>query len=579
MSKEKLTYFTTIRFLSKYISRHKSSFVLFYFGWLINALLKVYIPITFAIMIDEIVYYQNISLFLKVSLLFAIMLMFSCVLYYFSEMQHSHLSTEYTYDIKQDVFARLLDADAQFMSESNAGDVINTIQNYIGDCVHFVIRNIIHMVNKSLVMIVFIIYVFILGWQIGLLMILIVPISVFVSIKLGKSVKKVSILQKKKVQKYSGWLLEMITGIKDIRLLGAQKKAEEQFEELQNDVLTANVKSVFLTKHAENIVRLVNLLIQLSIYGLAAIMSFQGNMTIGMLLLILTYFTRMTNEVKDMSGMYVEAQNRIASIQHIYELMNAGSEAAWKGDTDLDIKNAEICFNEVTFGYRPDRLVLNNLSLKIQGGERIGICGKSGSGKSTLAYMLAGFFVPQGGYVEIDGQNIQNCLLSSIRQKVGIIQQDVLLFDGSIRQNLVMGKDDASSDEIISACTKAGIYDFISTLPEQLDTLIGTHGIKLSGGQKQRIAIARIYLKNPPIIIFDEATSALDSETEKQIQSAWEDVLAGRTAIVIAHRLSTIKLCEKIAVLEAGQIVDLGSFEQLMKKSNSFKELFALAED
>jgi ABC-type multidrug transport system fused ATPase/permease subunit len=192
--------------------------------------------------------------------------------------------------------------------------------------------------------------------------------------------------------------------------------------------------------------------------------------------------------------------------------------------------------------------------------------------------MLLGFYPAQSGSISIDGQNLSECSLKSIRQSIGMVSQDVLLFDGSIKENLLLGKPKATNDEIISALTKAGIWEFISSLPEDIDTVIGSKGIGLSGGQKQRIAIARIYLRNPPILIFDEATSSLDSETEEQIHQAWEAMLTGRTSIIIAHRQSSVMMCDRAAVMENGKIVDLGVPGELEKTSASFQELFALRE-
>ena len=216
--------------------------------------------------------------------------------------------------------------------------------------------------------------------------------------------------------------------------------------------------------------------------------------------------------------------------------------------------------------------------MTLQVGEKIAVVGESGCGKSTLAYMLLGFYRPQSGEILIDGKPIQQYTLSSLRENIGIVQQDVLIFDGTVRENIMIGRTNASEDDMIQACKAAGVYDFVMEMDDQFDTKLGRNARKLSGGQKQRIAIARVYLKNPSILIFDEATASLDKETEGQIHMNWEKVLQGRTAIIIAHRQSSVMLCDRVAIMQNGRIIEEGKPEQMEKESAAFRTLFAIQE-
>ncbi|MNI24603.1 putative multidrug export ATP-binding/permease protein [compost metagenome] len=323
-------------------------------------------------------------------------------------------------------------------------------------------------------------------------------------------------------------------------------------------------------------ITIVNLLIQLSIYSVCAYMAFENNMTIGVLTIILAYYTGITTRVSLLSNIYIEAQNRISLIQRIYNFMNIPSENDCKGTKELRVTKGNIVFRNIEFSYDQGHKVLQGVSLEIGGGERFALVGKSGSGKTTMAYMLIGFYHPQFGEIEIDGQKLSDCSLKSIRQQIGIVQQDVLVFDGSIKENLLLGKRDATDEEIIAACERAGLGEFLSTQQGGIHTLIGKGGVGLSGGQKQRVAIARIYLKDPQIIIFDEATSALDRETEEHIHEAWSQVLNGRTSIIIAHNQSSVMLCEKAAIIENGVLRETGVPRELVSNSDIFRDLFVV---
>lgn len=246
------------------------------------------------------------------------------------------------------------------------------------------------------------------------------------------------------------------------------------------------------------------------------------------------------------------------------------------GEKTLEVTSGDIRFTDVSFAYPDGKEVLSGLSFDIAPGERFALCGRSGCGKTTLGYLLIGFYAPQSGDILIDGQKLSECSLESIRRNIGIVSQDVLIFDGSIRDNMLLGKPNATDSEIISALRRAGIWDHICTLPDGLDTVVGSQGIGLSGGQKQRLSIARIYLKDPKIIIFDEATSSLDSETEQQIHEAWEDVLRGRTSIIIAHRQSSVMLCDRAVVIENGTIADIGDPKAMERASVHFRNVFAV---
>jgi ABC-type multidrug transport system fused ATPase/permease subunit len=573
---KKLGYLDAIRFLSPYISKHKKNFMMFYFGWFFDMLLSMVMPILFGIMIDEIVYHQNLGSFLRISLVYVVMSVFSCILYFLIYAQHQYLMSMYVYDIQRDVFRHLQKCDAVTMSDSKTGDIIAIIQHYSRECMHFVIRNIIHTANGCIELILLTVYIFIINPWIGLLILIAVPASVITSAVFGKKIRSYSDTQREVYGNYISYVYEVFTAIRDIRLLGAVRKVNHKVVFFHKKMFDANIRSGVSAITAQKIIDGVNLVIRLALLTLAAFLMRSGNMTIGMLTIVMTYYSALTGRVDLLIGFYLDAQNRVAYIQSIHDFLEKPTEEAWPGKKALNITNGEIRFKDVSFAYPGGKEVLSDLSLSITPGERFALCGRSGCGKTTLGYLLIGFYGPQNGDILIDGQRLSECSLKSIRQNIGIVSQDVLIFDGRIRDNMLLGKPNATDSEIISALRRAGIWDHICTLPDGLDTVVGSQGIGLSGGQKQRLSIARIYLKDPKIIIFDEATSSLDCETEQQIHEAWEDVLKGRTSIIIAHRQSSMMLCDRAAVMENGIIADIGDPRVMERSSEHFRNVFAM---
>lgn len=571
---KKLNYFSAVKFLSKYIRRYRKNFVMFYLGWLFDTLLAFTMPVVLGTMIDEIVYYQNLAVFLRISLLFVIMCIFSCILYFVIYAQHHYLMNMYTYNIKMDIFDHLQKCDAEYMNNISTGDVISIIQRYAPECMHFVVRNMIHIFNNLLIVIAITVYLFNISWQIGLFIIFAAPFSVFVNTKFGKKIRGYAESERKYYGTYISWLYEMLGGIRDIRLLGAQKKTASDFKDNNVNMFRVNIKSSVSTLTANNIIKFTGLCVQLLIFAFAGYLAVSGQITLGLLTIIVTFYATLTNKFDLLSRSYLDAQNRISYVQYIKDFLNSPTEEQWTGSNELKVEKGEIELKNIQFSYSNEKIILYDINLTVNPGECIAIVGQSGCGKTTLAYLMIGFYSLTRGEILIDGQRLCDCSLKSIRESIGIVSQDVLIFNGTVRENILLGNLQASDEAINTACRQAGIIDMIENLPEGLDTKIGINGIDLSGGQKQRIAIARIYLKNPPIIVFDEATSALDAKTENEIHSAWKQVLQNRTSIVISHRLSSVMICDRAAVMENGRIIETGTPGELLEKSEGFKALF-----
>jgi subfamily B ATP-binding cassette protein MsbA len=303
--------------------------------------------------------------------------------------------------------------------------------------------------------------------------------------------------------------------------------------------------------------------------------SMQGAITLGQFVSFLAALMLAYQPVRALAGINIGIQEGIAAAKRIYEIIDQKNEIYHDENApSLKLNNASIEFKNISFTYPDGTHALKNLSAKIEGGTKVGLVGISGSGKTTFLNLIPRFFHLKNGSILIDNQNINDINLNSLRKEISLVSQDVILFDDTIRANILYGNAFASNEEIIDACKFAAAQDFVEQLPNKYETIIGENGIKLSGGQKQRLSIARAILKNSSIILLDEATSSLDSESESVIQKAIENLTKNKTTIIIAHRLSTVMNCDKILVFENGQIIEEGKHEFLVNNSSTYKKLY-----
>ncbi len=412
-------------------------------------------------------------------------------------------------------------------------------------------------------------------WQLSLLAILMIPIAVLSSKNIGKKMGKKILISLEASDKFMKFLSEIIKGSWLIKIY---QKEEEELKKISMiiDERFKAIRKVEQTRlGAGPIMEIISSIAIAIVVFFAGYRSLQGAITLGEFVSFLAALMLAYQPVKALAGINVGIQEGIAAARRIYEIIDQKNEIVNDENApSLKLTNATLEFKNISFVYPDGTQALKNLSAKIEGGKKVGLVGISGSGKTTFLNLIPRFFNLEHGQILVDGQNINNINLNSLRKEISLVSQDVILFDDTIKSNILYGNSSASDDEVIAACEFAAAQDFIEKLPHKYQTIIGENGIKLSGGQKQRLSIARAILKNSSIILLDEATSSLDSESETVIQKAIENLTKNKTTIIIAHRLSTIMNCDKILVFDNGQIISEGSHEFLVNNSSVYKNLY-----
>lgn len=559
-------------FLKKYIIYHKQTLILFTVSWGIEGVLNLLFPILTGILIDQMVYYKEIQTFIQIALFILGIAVFWCLIYFVIYSYCNRILGNYTFDIKNDLIDRLLGTNFEDFVQLSSGDFINTIQVYTTECVKIITNNLIYTIYCGGMVLFFCVYIFLQNWVLGIVAVFFSFFNAYVTVVSSESISRNSEEQRKQYGKYVGWLNSIFYGLRDIHFLLAQGQIRDKFSVMIHELnRTKNRKERYILI-ISNLSEILNLCMKLIIYGLCAYFVAKGNMTLGVFTVISIYFGDLSQNLIWLNGYYTDIKDRVSYISYIKKYMELPEEE--HSDKSLKITEGNIIFHNVSFTWKNKRKLFENLNLSINPGEKIAVIGKSGCGKSTLMSMLVGLIEPGEGYIEIDNQRIEKYSKKSLRYQIGIVHQTSVLFDDTIRNNILLGKKNASEEQITKACELACIWKWIVSLPEGLDTVLNADN-NLSTGQKQRIAIARAYLKNDKILILDEATSSLDASLEKELIIKWrDDFFEKKTLIVISHRLETVKACDRIAVMDQGKIIKVDTTENMIQ-SSLFKKIFS----
>jgi len=485
----------------------------------------------------------------------------------------SRIGQKLIFHLRQDLYSRLICFPLSFFTKSRTGDIMSRGTNDMAALQNSF--NSIANVSQAIVKIIVYVTVMVINnWQLTLLTILIFPPAIYVINRFGQRIKVASKRIQMKVADISSYLERTVFGIKVIKSFATEDWEKEQFFRENRGKYVVAMKRARLTAYLVPIIEIISALGMVTVFWFGFWQVIIGNLTIGRFIGFIGLVGMIYTPVKTLGAFNASFQQAMASAERIFEIMDIQPEI-YESPNSIFMKGikGDVEFRNISFGYDREKLVLSNINLKVASGESIALVGPSGAGKTTFISLITRFYDPTNGEIFIDDYPISKVSLKSLRQQIGLVPQESVLFGGTIRENIAYGRFDASEDEIIHAAKSANAHEFIEKFPGKYNTSIGEHGMQLSGGQRQRLAIARVILKNPKILILDEATSSLDTESEVFIQEALRKLMEGRTTFIIAHRLSTVINADRILVLKDGQIVECGTHNQLFNQNGLYRKL------
>ena len=485
-------------------------------------------------------------------------------------------------DIRDKLYIHIQGLSLGYFHKEKTGSITSTIINDVEQLQSSLSIAFQKLFVEPINILIFATLLFIISWKLALIAIIIVPLAGIAIIAIGKSIRRKSRRTQKKISHIMQILGETLSSIRIVKAFVNEKEEIKKFSKETANYLNLHLKRARLDLIAAPITESFGVVIGVILlwYGGTEVIMQKGLIPEDFIRFILILFS-ILGPIKQMSNVNIKIQAGAASAERIFRLLDTEPQIVEiKNPIKLDKFKTSLEFKDVHFEYQEgSELVLDSISFKINKGEVVALVGPSGSGKSTIADLIPRFYDATSGEITIDGNNIKNISLSSLRNNMGIVTQEVILFNDSIKNNISYAQGDKSDDLVKEAARAANALDFIENTPNGFETVVGERGVKLSGGQKQRIAIARALLKNPSILILDEATSALDTESEKKVQTAIESLMKDRTALVIAHRLSTVQKADKIIVIENGKVAETGSHETLFEKNGIYRRLYDLQFD
>lgn len=563
------------KFISYYKPHKKLFFIDMFFAFLISAIDLVF-PMASRQIMNEIIPANRLDLLIKWTVILVVLFIIRYISDYIVSYWGHVLGVYLEYDMRKELFEHLQTLPYSYYDNTKTGHIMSRLVNDLRDVVELAH----HGPEDLFISLVMLIgsFILLLGveWRLTLIVFAFIPLIIWFTAKNRLKMTNASRDVRRKISNINAYLENSISGIRVVKAFTNEDYEIDKFNNSNGEYKEARKLSYKVMAEFLAGINVTTNILNLVVISVGGYFAYRDLITIGDLLAYTMYISFFMQPIRRLANLMQQLQEGMTGFERFVEVMKIKSDIVDKEDA-VEFKDVKghIEFKDVSFSYNNgENKVLNNINIDIQPGKTVALVGPSGAGKTTLCHLIPRFYDINSGAILVDGIDIRDIKLKSLRKNIGIVQQDVFLFTGTVKENIAYGDPEKSDDEIIEAAKKAGIHDYIMTLPNGYDTYIGEKGVKLSGGQKQRLSIARLFLKNPPILILDEATSSLDNKTEVLIQKSLDELAKGRTTLVIAHRLSTIRNADEIIVLTNDGIEERGNHEELLAKNGIYTGLY-----
>ena len=561
------------RFLS-YYKPHKKLFALDMGASLLVALIGIVYPVVTRAMLNDLIPNRKYALIVYAGVGVLTLYFIRMLLNYFIQYQGHMMGVRMQAQMRSDLFNHLEKLPFSFYDKHETGKIMSRMTTDLWEVSELAHHGPENLIISSVSVVISFAYLISIDPWLSLIVFVCVPFLIAVSLFTRKRMKDAFQKSRQSEAEINAALESSVSGIRVTKAFtNAEKEAEKfevgnaKFREARRGAYKAMGQFHSATSFITDVFNVVLLIA-------GGLFMYHGKIDFADYSAFIVSVNLFLNPINTLIRFMEQFQNGAAGFERFVEIMDTKPEMDGEHATDVARLDGKIEFQDVTYGYDEERDVLRNVNLKIEAGKTFALVGPSGGGKTTICHLIPHFYNVQKGTIRIDGMDIQDITLESLRRNIGIVQQDIYLFNASVRDNILYGRLDATEEEVIEAAKRANIHEYILSMENGYDTIIGERGVRLSGGQKQRLCIARVFLKNPPILILDEATSALDNTTEIMIQQALDELCKGRTTLVVAHRLSTIKNADEIAVIAEGKIMEQGNHEKLLEENGIYAKLY-----
>lgn len=487
----------------------------------------------------------------------------------------SYIGQRVIIDIREAVYRQLQRLSLGYFDKRQTGAIMSSVTNDVSALQAALVESMVELVTEAMILVGSLGAMFFLHWKLSLLTLITMPLVLQAINTFGKKLRQAGRVLQARTADITAILQETISGIRVIKSFAREDYETNRFKQENFFNFRAQMKTSQLLATLTPVIEFLSAIGVTVIIWYGGMEVINGNLTSGALIAFLIYVVNLSNPVKRLSRVYGNIQRSLAAAERVFEILDTEPDIKdMPGAVDLPAVEGHVALQQVSFAYSSGQYALREVSLEVKPGQTVAIVGPSGAGKTTIANLLPRFYEVTEGRILVDGKDIRTVTMQSLRQQIGIVPQETVLFNGTVYDNILYGRLDATEAEVVAAAKAANAHSFIDKMPDKYQTQIGERGAKLSGGQRQRISIARAILKDPRILVLDEATSALDTESEKLVQQALDKLMIGRTSFVIAHRLSTVQRADMIVVLDKGRIVEQGTHSELLASGGLYSTLY-----